>query len=308
MEIKNIFMDIALLQLPRILGFLDDDPGSGTFGCFDRYYWHYKILDFPNSRFQEAALVLSLAYSVNDPDNPFFNSDLVKKWAIAGIDFWAKARHRDGSTDESYPFERHFCATAFSLYAVTETLLLLKEKSRNDLRSTGDFIIRHNNPDVANQTACAALALYNLYLLTGESKYKNGFEDKLKFLLRMQTEEGVFVEYGGFDAGYDSITVSLLAALYKKCKITEIKNAALRCIRHMAPIIGEDGYFSPEKMSRKTQFLYPYGFAVFDPEILGRIEKGFRENTILNPSWLDDRYCIQLTASCLMTHQETRRK
>lgn len=305
MERKNIFTAIALLQLPRILGFLDNDPRSRTFGCFDRYYWHYKILDFPNSRFQEAVLVLSLAYSINDSNNPFFNSLLVKEWAIAGVNFWKKIRHQDGSTDENYLFERHFCATAFSLYAAAETLLILKEGSGcADLRNTGDFIMRYNNPDVANQMACAALALYNLYLLTGDLRYKNGFEDKLELLLRMQTEEGFFMEYGGFDAGYDSITVSLLAALYKKCKIAKIKDAALRCIKHMEPIIGEDGYFSSEKMSRKTQFLYPYGFAVFDPKILMRIERGYRENTILNPSWLDDRYCIPLVASCLMASQK----
>lgn len=304
MEKKNIFLEAGLKQLPRILGFLDNNPGSATYGCFDRYHWHYKILDFPNLRFQEAALVLSLIYSISYADNPFFNSELIKRWAVAAIDFWAKARHRDGSVDESYPFERHFCATAFSLYAATETLLIFGEKGSNDLRKTGDFIARHNNPDVANQMACAALALYNLYLLTGEPKYKDSFEDKLELFLKMQAREGFFMEYGGFDAGYDSVTLGLLAALYKKCKMTEIKDAALRCIRHMAPLIEEDGYFSPERMSRRTQFLYPYGFAVFDPDILVRIEKGFRENTILNPSWLDDRYCIPMTASCLMAYQE----
>jgi hypothetical protein len=229
---------------------------------------------------------------------------LIREWALAGVDFWAKTRHRDGSTDESYPFERHFCATAFSLYAITETLLILKEKTRHDISRTGDFIVRHNNLEVANQMACAALALYNLYLLTDEVKYRDGFEDKLGLLLRMQNKEGFFMEYGGFDAGYDSVTISILAELYKKCRLAEVKDAALRCISHMSPVVENDGYFFSDKMSRKTQFLYPYGFAVFNPEILRKIEKGYLENAILNPSWLDDRYCIPLTVSCLKTSQE----
>ena len=304
MEKTNIFLDIALNQIPRILGFLDNDPASKTFGCFDRGYWHYKTSDFPNSRFQEAVLVLSLAYSINAPGNRFYKSGAIKRWALAGIEFWARARHRDGSTDESYPFERHFCSTAFSAYSVTEALLLLGEKAELDFRNTGEFIVSHNNPDVANQMACAASALYNIYSLTGEQKFKTGFEKKLESLLGMQDKKGFFMEYGGFDAGYDSITLSFLAALYKKTAREPIKEAALRCIKNIAPLIEDDGYFLIECMSRKTQFLYPSGFAAFNSEILKKIEKGLQENVILNPAWLDDRYCIPLTANYLLTQQE----
>ena len=68
----------------------------------------------------------------------------------------------------------------------------------------------------------------------------------------------------------------------------------------MSAFIEDNGYFSPEGMSRKTQFLYPLGFAAFAPAILQTIEKGLLENAILNPSWLDDRYCIPLTANYLL--------
>jgi len=306
MENASLFLNIALSQIPRILGFLDNNPSSKTFGCFDRYYWHYKILDFPNSRFQEAVFVLSLVYSIDNTNNHFYKSDMIKRWSFAGVDFWAKARHWDGSTDESYPFEHHFCATVFSLFAITETLLRYGEKIELNLRNTGNFIIRHNNLNVANQMACAALALYNLYLLTKEQKYKVGFENKLELLLEMQSKKGFFMEYGGFDAGYDSITLSFLAGLYKKTGRKDIKEAALLCIENMEHLIEDDGYFSPEDMSRKTQFLYPLGFVVFNSGILKKIEKGLQENVILNPAWLDDRYCIPLTANYLLTYQEAR--
>jgi len=301
MENATAILDIGLSQIPRILGFLDDNQKSKTFGCFDRYYWHYKVLDFPNARFQEAVFALSLAYSINSPKNRFYRSATIKRWVMAGVGFWARIRHGDGSLDESYPFERHFCATAFSLYAVTEALLLLGEKAKADLHSTGEFIVRHNNFNVANQMACAAAALYNFHIVTGEQKYKLGFEKKLKSLLSMQARKGFFMEYGGFDAGYDSITLSFLAGLYQKTGRDDLKEAALRCVRNMALFIKDDGYFSVEGMSRKTQFLYPFGFSVFNPDILRKIEKGLGENTILNPSWLDDRYCIPLTANYLLT-------
>jgi hypothetical protein len=297
-----IFLKVALSQIPRILGFIDNNPLSKTYGCFDRYYWHYKILDFPNSRFQEAALVLSLTHSINHPENRFYKSALIKKWAMAGINFWGKMRHLDGSTDESYPFERHFCSTAFSLFAVTEALLLFNEKAEFSLANTGKFIISHNNLDVANQMTCAALALYNLYLLTGEQEYKSRFEDKLELLLGMQSKEGFFMEYGGFDAGYDSITLSLLAVLYKKTGKEAIKNAALHCIKNLDSVVEDDGYFAIENMSRKMQFLYPFGFAAFNSDIVKRIENGLQQNVIVNPAWLDDRYCIPLITNYLLAH------
>ena len=297
----KIFSDIALGQVPRILGFMDRDPRSATYGCCDRAFWHYKTMDFSNARFQEAALVLALVFAAEVPGNRFYRSQALHSWAMAAMAFWVKRAHRDGSVDESYPFERHFCATAFGLYALTESLLLLQEKLPWDLTRAGNFLVRHNNPDVANQMACAAQALHNLFLLTGEQKFQAGSEQKIAQLLSMQAKDGAFCEYGGFDLGYDSITLGFLASLFKKTMREDLKRAALRLIEHAAPHIQDDGYFSPQEMSRQTQFLYPYGFSVFDKSILEKIAKGLQENVLLNPAWLDDRYCVPLTANYMQT-------
>lgn len=301
MSDTKIFADIALLQMPRILGFLDRDKESRTFGCFDRNFWHYKILDFPNSRFQESVLVLSLAYLLKEPDNRFYKSDRIKNWIIAGIKFWAKSRHKDGSTDENYPFERHFCSTAFSFYAITESLLMLNEKLNIDLINTGPFLLKNDRLEVSNQMAAAALSLYNLYLLTEREKFHSGCWEKIELLLKAQDKYGFYPEYEGFDLGYCSITLSLLALLYKKTKKEKIKESALACIKKMIPYIDEDGYFSSLGMSRKTQFLYTFGFCVFNKTVLDKIEAGLKKNVILNPAWMDDRYCIPFTADYLMT-------
>jgi len=261
-------------------------------------------MDFPNARFQEAALVLTLASLSVGPDNKFYQSPALEAWAMAAAGFWAKRTHYDGSVDESYPYERHFCATAFSLYAVTQSLLLLKKNLLWDLNRIGNFLVKHQNFDVANQMACAAEALHNLFLLTGDKKFQTGSEEKITQLLLMQKKDGAFCEYGGFDLGYDSVTLSFLAGLWKKTKREDIKRAALRVIEHVASYVQEDGYFASTAMSRNTQFLYPYGFSIFEKGILKKIEKGLQENTILNPAWLDDRYCIPLTANYLQAASE----
>jgi len=304
----NIFLEKALSQVPRILGFMGRDPDSKTLGCCDRAFWHYKTMDFANARFQEACLVLALAYLEKDPTNKFFEAKLMRRWSLSAAAFWFRQRHHDGSVDESYPFERHSCATAFSLHAVTETFLVFKEKLPSDLSNTGRFLMKHTNSDVANQVACSALSLYNLYLLMDEKIFKEGFEKKLDQLFELQNSQGAFREYGGFDLGYDSLTVGLLAQIYFKTRREDVKDSAIKCIGHLEPFLENDGYFSPEKMSRKTQFLYPLGFAVFHRDILEKIERGLQKNSILNPSWMDDRYCIPLTANYLMTAREAEKK
>lgn len=297
----NIFFDRGASQIPRILGFADRTPHSKTFGCFDRAYWHYKTIDFANARFQEAALTLSLIHTIPGAGNRYYDIRFIKEWALAAIDFWLRSRNGDGSTNESYPHEHHFCATALSLHAASESLLMLGEECDRRMLRTGDFLARNNNKSVANQMAGAAVALHNLYLLTNEHRCKDGAEEKIELLLKMQDSTGFFMEYGGFDCGYDSITLGFLASLFKKTKRQDLKDAAMRCIAHMRPFIDEDGYFSSETMSRKTQFLYPYGFSVFDESMLEKIESGLAKNVIINPQWLDDRYCIPLANSYLMT-------
>lgn len=296
----NIFFEIGVSQIPRILGLGDRRAQSKTYGCFDRSYWHYKTTDFANARFQEAALTLSLAFSSEGAENRYYHSTQLKDWILAAINFWLGARDADGSTSESYPHEHHFCSTALSLFAVSESLLLLEETATSAIAKTAEFVIQHNNKSVGNQIAGAAAALYNLYLLTNEHRYKDGFEEKMHLLFSLQNSKGFFAEYGGFDLGYDSITLSFLASLYKKTKRDDIKESALRCIKNMTPLIDEDGYFSCEAMSRKTQFLYPYGLALFNSAIVNKISQGLKKNAILNPQWMDDRYCIPFTNNYLM--------
>lgn len=297
----NVFLEKGLSQIPRILGFMDREPSSRTHGCCDRAFWHYRTTDFSNARMQEAALALTVAWLAGDSQNCFLGSGQLRAGILAAVRFWQRRRHADGSVDESYPFERHFCATAFTLYAMTQTFLLLGETLHDDWDKTADFLCRHDNGEVANQMACAAGALYNMFLLTKKEKYKTGFEQKTRKLLQMQDAAGWFSEYGGFDLGYDTITLSFLAGIYKKTGRTDILAAAEKCVGNMAARIDADGYFSPEGMSRRTQFLYPYGFAVFAPDILQKIAQGLSRDMIVNPAWMDDRYCVPLAANYLLT-------
>ena len=62
-------------QIPRLLGLLDRNPLSCTYGCFDRQYWHYRTSDFACTRSQEAVLTLALLY--NNKATKYYQSPLL---------------------------------------------------------------------------------------------------------------------------------------------------------------------------------------------------------------------------------------
>ncbi len=74
---KDIYLKEVLGQVPRLLGLLDRNAASKTYGCFDRQYWHYHISDFSCARSQESVLTLTLLYTIAHPENKYYNNELV---------------------------------------------------------------------------------------------------------------------------------------------------------------------------------------------------------------------------------------
>src|SRR6185436_2603550 len=114
---KELFAREAVAQIPKLLTLLDRNPHSPTYGCFDRNYWHYKILDFPSGMSQEFVWPLALAFDTRFGSNPFYRQPAVREWVHAGIRFAMRSSHADGSCDDYFPFERATGAAAFSLLA-----------------------------------------------------------------------------------------------------------------------------------------------------------------------------------------------
>lgn len=297
----SLYAAKALAQMPRILGLGDREEGSPTFGCFDRYYWHYRLHDLANARFQEAALALALAYVL--PQSPYAGRERIRAWVQAALDFWAARRHADGSLDEVYPYERSFCATAFSTLAMSEAAWLLAQAGEPldlpDLESTGRWLARHERPEVANQTAAAAAALVNLAGLTGSETLLMAADQKAAQLIQNQHPEGWFPEYGGPDTGYLSITLSCLAGFLARREHPRLREAALKAGRYLVSRLDQYGRHDAQANSRRTQFLYPYGLAVFAPPALERLGRGLAQGLVIEPAWLDDRYMVGLACDYL---------
>lgn len=256
-----------LEKIPQLLGNINKNKYSVNYGSFDRDFWHYKFKGFSNARMQEFVLSLALLYK-NNFSKKYYQNEKIKEMAISGIDFWTKIQNKDGSFNEWYPNERSFVATAFSTYAITESFVLLKDEIENkrkimeSLEKAGDFLISSNS-EVSNQLAGAIMALYNIYLITGDKKYKKGSEAKIKELLGRQTREGWFPEYGGFDFGYSTVLLDYFGKLYKKTKDKRILSSSKKLCNYLSYFIHPDFSVGGSYGTRETQYTLPHGIEIF---------------------------------------------
>lgn len=299
----DVYGSAAVDQAYRILGFADLNTDSPNFGCFDRYYWHYRQVDFINSRFQEASHYLTLLYYYNHPQNRFYQNCNVYAWAKAAVDVWTQIQNPDGSFNEYWPFERSFCVTSFTLYASAETCRLLSFAPPKDhIHRTAKWLSKHENPDVLNQMAASAVALYISGEVLEDETVTGWATNRMNTILDMQHPDGYFAEYGGADIGYLTITLALLAKYYEQSKDERIPIAAEKACRYLDDKIEANGTYDNSNTSRKTQYIYPYGLCAFNEwDLASRHLKGLQNNEVLCPAWMDDRYCLQLATDYLQS-------
>lgn len=259
----------ALRALPRLLLMVDGNRYSRTYGCFDRSFWHYRTMDFPCGMNQEFVLPLALAYKMDLPGNRYKGKERLRELALAGIEYARKSAHRNGTTDDYFPFERAMGALVFSLYAMTETCLELDNRDDPFLdffALRGKWLLNHNETGkLANHQAFAALALFNVWLLTNDEKYREGSDMLLERTLSWSSGEGWFQEYEGADPGYHSCSIAFLAKLWQKSGDQKIYDALLPAVEFAHHFMHPDGSYAGEYGSRNTYHFYPHGFEVMAP-------------------------------------------
>lgn len=266
---REVYLKEALRHLPRLLHLLDTNEFHESYGCFDREYWHYRRTDFPCGMNEEYVLPLALLYKHDFGGNPFYNNARTEELIFAAIDFARRFSHRDGGCDSFYPYERALGAAGFSLYACSEAYLLMgrrKVEIEDFLKRRGRWIIAHGEEGVlANHHAIAAMGLINLFLITGEEHYLLASEKKLREVLSLQNQEGWFIEYGGCDPGYLTVTVDFLAKYYKKRKTDWLLEPLRKAIQFCQFFMHPDGSYGGEYGSRNTSIFLSHGFEIMRP-------------------------------------------
>lgn len=293
---RELFAREALAQIPKILTLLDRNRHSPTYGCFDRNFWHYKMIDFPGGMAQEFVWPLALAYDTDILDNPYYHQPSIKQWVAAGILYAARSAHADGSCDDYFPFERAGGAAAFSLLACVESYSLLGLEDEAMLRffeKRGNWLAHHHESGrLSNHQALIALCLELLGRLLQTSRWEDASRHRIERVLSWQSDEGWFQEYEGCDPGYHTLTVFCLARLFELRPTPAIKDAIEKAVRLASHFVHPDGSFGGEYTSRNTYNFFPGGFELIGkwmPEALAindRFLLGLRNN--LSPCYADD--------------------
>jgi len=266
---RDLLAREALSHLPKILTLLDRNPHSPTYGCFDRNFWHYKIIDFPSGMAQEYVWPLALAFDTPIPNNPYYRRAPLREWVEAGILFAAKSAHSDGSCDDYFPYERAAGAAAFSLLACLEGYRLLgldRPYLTQFFEKRAGWLAHHQESgQLTNHQALILLCLELLSQMLHTTKWDQVRNRRLDLILSWQSPEGWFLEYEGCDPGYQTLTISCLARLYQMRPDPRLKEAIVKAVNLAAHFIHPDGSYGGEYGSRNTYSYFPHGF-----ELAGR--------------------------------------
>jgi hypothetical protein len=261
---RDLFAEDAIAQIPKLLTLMDRNPHSPTYGCFDRNFWQYKIIDFPSGMSQEFVWPLALVYDTHCPENPYYQQAALKDWVEAGILYAAKSMHRDGSCDDYFPFERAGGAAAFSLLACVESYTLLGLNNSIALKffeARADWLAHHHESGrLTNHQALIVLCLELVGRLLHTQRWDEAKAMRLERVFEWQNPEGWFQEYEGCDPGYHTLTISCLARLYELTPTNRLKDAIAKAVSLVAHFVHPDGSYGGEYTSRNTYNFFPHGF------------------------------------------------
>ncbi|MDP1571611.1 MAG: hypothetical protein Q8L86_16575 [Vicinamibacterales bacterium] len=257
----------------RALGEQDANPHSATAGCFDRRYWAWKLVDFPEATFQR--LVLPLATLYRDPASRYHGQPEVLAAVRAGLAYVTRIQHGNGSFDQAFPFEQSYGATAFLLSPILEAARLVDEHltpaERAAIEGTGrraaEFLCGHEERHgvIANHLAGAAWSLVVAADRFREPRYEEAASRLVAFLLERQSPEGWWPEYDGADPGYQTLCVDYLSAIAERRPSEALARALDRAVEFLQWFVHPDGTFGGVYGSRRTSLVYLAGLARLAP-------------------------------------------
>ena len=260
-----MYTEYILKMAPKVLTQVDRDKHSKNFGDCDRNHWHLKIRDFSSAILQQTGLTLALLYTVDFPGNRFYQKDIVKEWAVGTVYYWKSIQLKDGSFNEYYPHEHGFPPTAFSLYAMCEVYKRLDMKDESILQAFGKtarYLSAHIEKEACNQELASITALYSAYTILKEDWILDGMNKKLDRILKLQSKEGWFSEYGGVDIGSLSVSLDMLAEYYWMSRDKKVLEPLNKVIDFLKYFVHPDASIGGEYASENSGCFLPNGLQV----------------------------------------------
>lgn len=254
----------------RLLSEQNRDRQTPTFGCFDRRFWSWKLVDFPEATFQRN--VFPLAWQMRSLSQDDILRPLLAEAVTAGLLYAARIQHNDGSFDQAFPNERSFGATAFVAESLAAAYALARDGMPADdrvtvevmLKKAAAFLCDHDETHgvICNHLAGAAWALVQCADLFGEQRFEARAAALVRQVLANQSGEGWFTEYQGADPGYQTLCLYFLAQIAQRRPSDDLRAALARAVEFVSWFAHPDGSFGGEYGSRRTAICYPGGLAL----------------------------------------------
>jgi len=221
-----------------------------------------------NSRWQEIVLPIAWAMRQGLGD---FEPDLV----LRGVVFWAGLQNKCGSFPQYCQRDSDFAATAFSSYATAAALnesaldwkLMMDQSDHLQVEKcmtlAGHWLSKNNEMVYTNQQMASALALLEISVCVDNSKFAFTSKQKLTELCA-NNKLIFFMEKKGFDIGYSTLTVEMMARYFLRTEDIECKEMILETVAHYLKFLEErDLSLIFSRGSRGTRWAIPGGFEVF---------------------------------------------
>lgn len=272
---KNIEnSQIIITAINRIISGYNFKHYSKYYGSFDRNFWHTKtISDFPSATYQQCILgltkyVIELENSINKDVNQI---KLLNKIIKGGIINWCNIQNSDGSQNEYYKYDRSFCPTVFTTFAISKSFLLKKnifskqEKIliKQKIGKSCLWISKNLYFLSCNQLLAAHNALYYGKKILREKSINKNYhilKDKIIHLYKSNK----LLEYGGIDTGYLFISLDLIYEYLIDEKLDlKIINLAKFFTEYLSNFLHPDGTIGGAYNSRNTTHVMPFGSLIY---------------------------------------------
>ncbi len=288
----NVYLNEVVANLPRLLSLIDKDSTSESYGVADRFYWSWGLIDFGNGTFQGMAHGLSLLWK-----NQLWPYKTTKKKFIDRIDLLfigtKKLMRNNGSLEESFPNEGSYCVTALVSFDLLCTLELLKndideqtkKKWLDTIKPLINYLLRREETHaiISNHLATAIAAILRWNDFHYSDKTESHARALFNKMIKHQSSEGWYSEYGGPDPGYQTLCTHYLADIFNLRPNWEFNESIKKSLLFLSYFVHPDGSFGGLYGSRYTRFFYPSGILSFSssfPE--ASVISDFMENSIKN--------------------------
>jgi hypothetical protein len=317
-NLRDIYAEKSISQIPRLLSSEDRNRFSPTYGCMNREYWLCRSTDFPNSIAQFGTHALALVYAHDMPGNVYYRHPKILEWTLAAMRYWTTIQHKDGSFDEFYPNERGWAGpTGFLLYVMCDCYRLLRDEIPVEwkdgflkaIHKAGLFLSGTDEAGVlANHHAMAVLPMYESYLVTHDGAIEKAFKEKLDIFFSFCHEEGWCLEYDGADPGYLSATISFMGKLAKHYKDERFDPFFRKWVEFSSYFVYPNGHYAGTAGSRQTLHFYPHGYEMLASSnplaarMADRMLEGLRDSALVPPEIQGERYFVYRIPELLLSY------